>query len=274
MSRNNNFRGNRKGGRNGTEKKSIAIDESNPVLISFQRYAEELDTKHDRYERIFKHSRDITIESKRIIFLLHTIDSRYNPDNEHRSDYYYCYNSNLIKQFFFRKSNNEEILSNAHIRLMALCKDNFVHIAKELHNTDPYQFGRAFSAGLQEFIEAFTFYEYQSGKAFSNWDSIQEMLTFHKLPEEYNEKKTEGGQTDDDKVEEMQEEIKQITVNDTQQSSDGRPIYKCLVQPMEFMLGLGDLGGEVMRQCVNSLGSGDFDTCFQACNFLRHLYTK
>lgn len=38
----------------------------------FKEYGAELDTKHDRHERIVKISRDITIESKRIIFLLHS----------------------------------------------------------------------------------------------------------------------------------------------------------------------------------------------------------
>lgn len=42
------------------------------VVKSFQQYSRELDEKHDRYERLFKISRDITIESKRLIFLLHT----------------------------------------------------------------------------------------------------------------------------------------------------------------------------------------------------------
>lgn len=56
---------------------STVPDESNPVVMSFRQYAKELDAKHDRHERIFKYSRDITIESKRIIFLLHTIDNRY-----------------------------------------------------------------------------------------------------------------------------------------------------------------------------------------------------
>lgn len=50
------------------------IDTSSPVIKSFQQYASELDLKHDKFERIVKLSRDITIESKRIIFLLHTLD--------------------------------------------------------------------------------------------------------------------------------------------------------------------------------------------------------
>lgn len=47
------------------------IDEKNPVLQMFRECSLELTDKHDRYERIVKISRDITIESKRIIFLLH-----------------------------------------------------------------------------------------------------------------------------------------------------------------------------------------------------------
>lgn len=41
-----------------------------PVFAVFQQ---ELDTKHDKYERLVKISRDITIESKRTIFLLHRV---------------------------------------------------------------------------------------------------------------------------------------------------------------------------------------------------------
>lgn len=45
-------------------------------LLSILVYAAELDDKHDRQEKLVKASRDITIESKRIIFLLHNIDPR------------------------------------------------------------------------------------------------------------------------------------------------------------------------------------------------------
>lgn len=47
------------------------IDANSPIMKLFQDYSRELDDKHDRYERIVKISRDITIESKRIISLLH-----------------------------------------------------------------------------------------------------------------------------------------------------------------------------------------------------------
>lgn len=79
MSRNNNrFRGNRNNFNKSQQRKpDVASDDDSPVVKAFRGYAQELDDKHDRYERILKQSRDITIESKRLIFLLHTADPRY-----------------------------------------------------------------------------------------------------------------------------------------------------------------------------------------------------
>ena len=39
----------------------------------FSVFQQELDTRHDKYERLVKISRDVTIESKRTIFLLHRV---------------------------------------------------------------------------------------------------------------------------------------------------------------------------------------------------------
>lgn len=79
---NNNNRGNRRNQQQRKNNDNLSVtdfdslDDSNPVICNFRQYAAELDSKHDRHERIFKFSRDITIESKRIIFLLHTVDSK------------------------------------------------------------------------------------------------------------------------------------------------------------------------------------------------------
>lgn len=51
-----------------------SLSDDNPTILAFQQYAKEIDEKHDRHESIVKLSRDITIESKRIIFLLHNVD--------------------------------------------------------------------------------------------------------------------------------------------------------------------------------------------------------
>lgn len=43
------------------------------VLDMFESFREILDEQNDRYERLVKLSRDLTIQSKRIIFLLHRV---------------------------------------------------------------------------------------------------------------------------------------------------------------------------------------------------------
>lgn len=68
---------NRNKGRRYSDKKDVKhFDETNPVMNIFKQCAKELDDKQDRYEKIVKFGRDITIESKRIIFLLHTTNNK------------------------------------------------------------------------------------------------------------------------------------------------------------------------------------------------------
>jgi predicted translin family RNA/ssDNA-binding protein len=112
-------------------------------------------------------------------------------------------------------------------------------IAKELKGRDVYQHLRAISAGIQEFIESYTFWEYLQNKELSDWEHVQERFKY---------KSDEEGSVD--------EEISFALI------------------PSEFILGLADLTGEVMRNCINSLGSGDTDNCFKTCKFLQNIYSK
>lgn len=57
-----------------TEDQQTPDPHEHPIIKDFRRYSAMLDDKNDRHERLVKASRDITIESKRIIFLLHRID--------------------------------------------------------------------------------------------------------------------------------------------------------------------------------------------------------
>lgn len=213
-------------------KEKPVIDENNPVLRAFQLYASELDDKHDRYERIVKLSRDITIESKRIIFLLHSIDSR--------------------------KGNKEKVLQEAQQRIEKLMEINFKAVAKELIGQDTYHYRWAYSPGLQEFIEAYTFMEYmkyadnndnrEETKSISDWGALQNRMNYTEV---------EKVKTNSD--DETEEEI----VNE----------YSFFVDPSEYILGVADLTGELMRRCINSLGSGETDTCLTNCKVLQQFYT-
>lgn len=99
---------------------------------------------------------------------------------------------------------------------------------------------------MQEFIEAYTFCEFIRGVQLPDWQILQKFLTYDHLIDENGEK---------------------IIVDDCTKT------HPLLLQPTDYMLGIGDVGGEVMRRCINSLGSGDFETCLQTCNFLQSLYT-
>ncbi|XP_006618637.1 translin-associated protein X [Apis dorsata] len=193
----------------GDKKKEIveSTNENSFVLQQFRAYATELDDKHDRFERIVKTGRDITIESKRIIFLLHTID---------------------------KKSKQESVLCEADLRLQNVAQNHFKAISRELENQDPYLYLKAYRNGLEEYIEAVTFYQYLSSGNMKNWLELGKALTYT--------------------------------------SSEKSKSIQILITPFEYILGISDLTGELMRQCINNLATGDSASCYETCNFVRNMY--
>ncbi|XP_015118232.1 translin-associated protein X [Diachasma alloeum] len=194
------------------------IDDNSPVIQQFRGYALQLDSKHDRYERIVKISRDITIESKRIIFLLHTID---------------------------KESKRETVLAEAKTRIDALTNSLFKGIACELDGQDPYQFIRAYRGGVQEFIEAVTFYYYLLDNSLPHWEIFDQTFEY--------QIEGKGEPTGEDP------EVKVNTV-------------RTLLPPSEYILGIADLTGELMRKCINNLATGEISSCYQTCNVVREMY--
>lgn len=187
------------------------LDENNPILKMFRDFSTVLDAKHDRHERIVKLNRDITIESKRIIFLLH----------------------NSATDF---EDKREEVFKEADTRLNTLIENNFKNIALELKGQDHYQFLRAYTAGLQEFIEALLFYQFMKTGAIQPCSYLNEKFSYA---------------TEEDKTSKLVMPI-----------------------PMpEYFLGLGDFTGELMRRCINNLSSGNLEDCFKISNFVKHIYT-
>ncbi|KAF7286925.1 hypothetical protein GWI33_003191 [Rhynchophorus ferrugineus] len=181
----------------------------NRCFVAFRAFSCELDEKHDRHENIVKLSRDITIESKRIIFLLHSI----NTDID---------------------SKKLSVLEEAGKRLQTLCDNNFKTIAKELIGHDPYLYHRAFTSGMQEFIEALCFFQYIKNNHLESWNAVN--INF-----QYND-----------------EEATQ---------------FQLLFSQYDFIMGIADFTGELMRKCINSLGGGNINDCFQLCNFVRAINT-
>merc|ERR550519_1978108 len=118
--------------RNFPDKPNADMSE-NPTVIQFGEFSKMLDDRHDRYERIVKLSRDITIESKRIIFALHRIQG---------------------------EEDKPVVLEEAKQRIQNVDNNLWKTLALELRGQDAFQFLRGYTAGLQEYIEALSFYHY------------------------------------------------------------------------------------------------------------------
>ncbi|KAJ8713217.1 hypothetical protein PYW07_013587 [Mythimna separata] len=211
------YRGNRKSGNNsGTTLASVAretatsLPADSPVLAIFKEAAYKLNERQDRHERLVKLSRDVTIESKRIIFLLHS------P---------------------ITKDSSENTLTEAKDRIQKLINGPIRSIGLELEFSPAHLHSRAVTAGFQEYIEARTLLSLMADKRIITYPECQKELDYFIADDDYQ-----------------------------------RPLVTMLPES-DYMLGLADLTGELMRKAINSISSGDSEECFQACDVVRHLYT-
>lgn len=105
-----------------------------------------------------------------------------------------------------------------------------------------YLHSRAVSPGFQEFIEAYTLAFLMKEKKLATWSEVQEKFKY----------------TIKEKDESEEEVEKTVTT---------------LLTHTDYMLGLADLTGELMRRAINSISNGDSEECFYACQVVRDLYT-
>lgn len=176
-----------------------------PILKAFQGFQVELDSRYDKHERIVKSSRDVTIQSKRVIFLLHRCSE---------------------------KDTSSDTLKEAGEKLQGI-KKQFKSIAQELENEDSFQFIRAYSPGLQEFVEAYSFWYFLKHASLVSFEEVCQELVFER------------------------EEEEKVTL---------------VVPPVEYILGIADLTGELMRLAINCVGKGRLDTPVNVCKLLRSIH--
>ncbi|XP_026763257.2 translin-associated protein X [Galleria mellonella] len=191
---------------------SLAPD--SPVLAMFRSAAIKLNDRQDRHERLVKLSRDITMESKRIIFLLHSA---------------------------ITEEATKKAVEDANERLQKLISGPLKSIGLELENSPAYLHTRAVTAGFQEFIEARTLCSLMEKKVIIPYKEVQTELSYN-----------------------VKEEI------------DGNEIERSVITKMpqtDYMLGIADLTGELMRRAINTIASGDSAECIYVCQVVRELYT-
>lgn len=93
-------------------------------------------------------------------------------------------------------------------------------------------------SGIQEYVEALSFHYFLMTGLIISHSEVQKRVTF-------------GGQAED------QAELVPLNV---------------LLQPKEYILGIADLTGELMRFCIKCVSTGDFDKCYKICDILKTMH--
>ncbi|CAM8979937.1 unnamed protein product [Rhodiola kirilowii] len=162
--------------------------------------------QNDKRERLVKASRDITMNSKKVIFQVHRIS----------------------------KDNKDEVLEKAEKDLKAVMDQHIARLLKELNGTDFWKLRRAYSPGVQEFIEAATFCRFcKTGTLL--------------------------------KLEEINADLLPLS---------GPSIEPLQINILDYLLGLADLTGELMRLAMGRISEGELEFAGKICEFVREIYRE
>ncbi|KAG2274801.1 hypothetical protein Bca52824_057356 [Brassica carinata] len=186
--------------------RAMTMTTESSVKDAFSLYADYLNNFNEKRERVVKASRDITMNSKKVIFQVHRLS----------------------------KDNKEEVLEKAWKDLEAVREQHFARLMKELQGTDFWKLRRAYSPGVQEYVEAATFYKFCVFGTLSTLDEINSTL----LP------------LSDPSLE---------------------PLH---INILDYILGLADLTGELMRMAIGSLSDGEVEFAQRICQFVRQIHRE
>ncbi|XP_050130397.1 uncharacterized protein LOC126607031 isoform X1 [Malus sylvestris] len=190
----------------GPKKARTMTTETSSMKDAFSKYADYLNNLNDKRERVVKASRDITINSKKVIFQVHRIS----------------------------KHNKEEVLQKAEKDLVAVTDQYISRLVRELQGTDFWKLRRAYSPGVQEYVEAATFCKFCRTGTLLNLEEINATL----LP------------LSDPSLEPLQ------------------------INVLDYLLGLADLTGELMRLAIGRISDGELEFADKICKFVREIYRE
>jgi len=174
------------------------------IVQLFQQMSSELDARNEKREQVIKVSRDITRFSKKVISLLQRATAPLSRPA-------------LLEQAALDLKTVHGLFAAVQQQLGPDPADYFLH-------------DRAFSPGVQEYVEAVCFWHYiKSGKLGSKQEAEQEIAA------------SNHGQ--------------RFPISDT-----------------DFLLGVCDSTGELMRFATNCATTGDRKESLNICQFLRDLY--
>ncbi|XP_072961460.1 uncharacterized protein [Typha angustifolia] len=111
-----------------SSKKPRTMSTDAAMKEEFAKHTDYLNQLNDKRERIVKASRDVTMNSKKVIFQVHRIS----------------------------KHNKEEVLAKAENDLASVTDQYMSRLVKELRGTDFWKLRRAYTFAVQEYVEAAT----------------------------------------------------------------------------------------------------------------------
>ncbi|KAG2702550.1 hypothetical protein I3843_06G088800 [Carya illinoinensis] len=190
----------------GSAKRARTMTSESSMKDAFGRYAEYLNDLNDKRERVVKASRDVTINSKKVIFQVHRVG----------------------------KHNREEVLEKAEKDLASVTGQYMSRLVRELQGTDFWKLRRAYTPGVQEYVEAATFCKFCKTGTLLNLDEINATL----LP------------LSDPSFEPLQ------------------------INVLDYILGLADLTGELMRLAIGRISEGELEFAEKICRFARDIYRE
>lgn len=187
-------------------KRARTMTTESSMADAFSNYADYLNALNEKRERVVKASRDITINSKKVIFQVHRIS----------------------------KNNREEVLEKAEKDLAAVTDRFMSRLVKELQGSDFWKLRRAYSPGVQEYVEAATFCRFCRTGSLLHLDEINATL----LP------------LSDPSLAPLQ------------------------INVLDYLLGLADLTGELMRLAIGRISDGEVEYAQNICKFVRDIYRE
>ncbi|TVU22571.1 hypothetical protein EJB05_32281 [Eragrostis curvula] len=176
------------------------------MKAEFAKHAEYLNALNDKRERLVKASRDITMNSKKVIFQVHRIS----------------------------KANKEEVLSKAENDLATVVNQYIGKLVKELHGTDFWKLRRAYTFGVQEYVEAATFCRFCKTGTLLSLTEINESL---------------------------------LALSD-------KSVDPLQINVLDYVLGVADLSGELMRLAIGCISDGEVEYAKNICSFVRDIYRE
>ena len=117
---------------------------------------------------------------------------------------------------------------------------------------------RAYSAGLQEWIEALSFYHFLRNNKIISYEEVSMQLEFVEsnvsINANVNAENRSHAPTATDTALSKEEP--------TDESENQTGPLSVTIPPSEFILGIADLTGELMRNAINALGAGNMEVMY------------